>query len=707
MEEKKHEHACCHDHHHEHPHHAHDHHHDHEHHHDHDDHHDHEHEHGELGGWAGIAVGAVMLVAGLLLNYLGVAWFQRVQFWFYAVAVFIVGWPVMKEAVESSSKGDVFSEFTLMSVAALGALFIGEYPEAVAVLLLYCIGEALQDRAVDKARQNIESLVAVMPTMARVVNADGTYEEKAPKSVKIGDFIEVRPGERVPLDGVIDYSHISGSEYQASDSKCQSQQSQYHPTFNTAALTGESMPRTIEEGQEVMAGMIAYDQVVRLRVVREEQESAVMRILHMVQDATERKSPSELFIRRFARVYTPIVILLAVLTVVLPWVWSLLSPSASYVFSEWLHRALVFLVISCPCALVISIPLSYFAGIGAASRVGILFKGSNYLDAIADIDTLVFDKTGTLTTGEFQVKEVVGLSDDDFRTVALIEQSSNHPIAKAIVANSQKGINGVAIQERSASISIRDRAGYGMEAKVNGEEWLVGTTRLLDEHKVNYPEELKEEPYTFVACAKNGGFIGKIVLSDTLKDDAREAVSLFNSQSSDSKIKTIILSGDKQMLVSAVAQELGADEAYGDLLPEDKLAHIEHLQTEGRRVAFVGDGINDAPVLAVSNVGIAMGALGSDMAVETADVVIQTDQPSKVLTAIGIGRRTRCIVKQNVVLALGVKAAVMILGLFGIATLWEAVFADSGVALLAVLNAMRVMRNTHSVAARPPVLVSL
>lgn len=616
-----------------------------------------------------------MLVAGLLLNEIGVAWFQRIQFWYYAAAVFIVGWPVMKEAVESAVKGDVFSEFTLMTVAAFGALFIGEYPEAVAVLLLYCIGEALQDRAVDKARHNIESLVAVMPTMARVVNEDGTYEEKTPKSVKTGDFIEVRPGERVPLDGVIDYSMVSGSELNA-------QQRLQHPTFNTAALTGESMPRTIEEGQEVMAGMIAFDQVVRLRVVREEQESAVMRILHMVQDATERKSPSELFIRRFARIYTPIVILLAVLTVVLPWVWSLLSPSVSYEFNEWLHRALVFLVISCPCALVISIPLSYFAGIGAASRVGILFKGSNYLDAVADIDTLVFDKTGTLTTGEFQVKEVVGLSDADLCTIAMIEQSSNHPIAKAIVRHCEKC--GVSSENTmvSGSIAVRDRAGYGLEAVVGGVEWLVGTTRLLDEHEINYPEELKTEAYTFVACAKNDGFIGKIVLSDTLKDDAREAVS-------DSKLKTIILSGDKQALVTAVAQELGADEAYGDLLPEDKLSHIERLQAEGRHVAFIGDGINDAPVLAVSNVGMAMGALGSDMAVETADVVIQADQPSKVLTAIGVGRRTRRIVKQNVILALGVKAAVMILGILGIATLWEAVFADSGVALLAVLNAMR------------------
>lgn len=623
-----------------------------------------------------------MLAAGLLLNKVYPTWFQPIQFWYYAVAVVIVGWPVLKEAVESAREGDVFSEFTLMSVAALGALFIGEYPEAVAVLLLYCVGEAFQDRAVDKARHNIESLLAIMPTMARVVNADGTYREVKPESVKKGDFIEVRPGERVPVDGVIEPSPSANGH---------SPRAAQHPTFNTAALTGESMPRTIEEGQEVMAGMIAYDQVVRLRVVREEHESAVMRILHMVQDATERKSPSELFIRRFARIYTPIVILLAVLTVVLPWLWSLLSPSAVYVFSEWLHRALVFLVISCPCALVISIPLSYFAGIGAASRVGILFKGGNYLDAIAGVDTLVFDKTGTLTTGDFQVKDVVGLSDADLQTVALIEQSSNHPIAKAIVAKGRKalGESAAAGVSENRDVAVRDRAGYGLEATVDGDEWLVGSTRLLDDHHVEYPERVEKEARTFVVCAKNGGFIGIIVLSDTLKDDAREAISGAKTQTSGSRFRTVILSGDKQALVSAVAQEIGADEAYGDLLPENKLAHIERRQAEGRRVAFVGDGINDAPVLAVSNVGVAMGALGSDMAVETADVVIQTDQPSKVLTAINIGRRTRRLVKQNIVLALGVKAAVMILGLFGVATLWEAVFADSGVALLAVLNAMR------------------
>ena len=559
-----------------------------------------------------------------------------------------------------------------MGIAAIGAYLIQEYPEGVAVLLLYCVGEAFQDRAVEKARRNIESLIAIMPTKARVIN--GTeIEEKYPKDVIIGDFIEVRPGERVPVDGIL----LESSDHNSSPGEF----------FDTAALTGESVPRMVEYGQEVMAGMIAYDTPVHLRVVRGEQESAVMRILHLVEEATERKAPSELFIRRFARIYTPIVILFAAFTVLLPWIFSLLVPTFTYTFSEWFHRALVFLVISCPCALVISIPLSYFAGIGAASRRGILFKGSNYLDAITEIDTVVFDKTGTLTTGEFSVQDISGLTTSDLSVVCAIEETSSHPIAQAIVKALRPSSTPI-----SSLSSVKNIAGYGIQANVGNDSWLVGSLRLLDREQITYPTGLKEVAETIVAAAKNGIYTGYILLADTPKEDARQAVTLLNER----HIDTCVLSGDKQSLIDKIVDEMGISKGYGDLLPQDKVAHIEQLKAQGHSVAFVGDGINDAPVLAASDVGIAMGALGSDMAIETADIVIQTDQPSKVAKAMEIGKRTRKIVKENIIFALGVKAIVMLLGLFGIATLWEAVFADSGVALLAVLNSLRGMKGGSS-----------
>lgn len=599
--------------------------------------------------WWNVILSGGMLVIGLLFPYFGLDFVEKPQFllaW-YLLAFAFVGLPVMKEAWETALKGDVFSEFMLMSIACIGAFAIGEYPEGVAVMLLYCIGEALQDRAVDRARDNIQELIAFRPTVAKVV-VQGKIIEKSPEEVQVGDILEVKAGDRVPLDGKL----VSASA-----------------AFNTAALTGESLPRTFETGGEVLAGMIAVDAVSHLEVVRPASESAVSRILNMVESAAERKAPTELFIRRFARIYTPIVIGLALLTVVCPYLYSIFDSQYSYVFTEWFRRALVFLVISCPCALVISVPLSYFAGIGLASKHGILFKGSNYLDAITEVDVVAFDKTGTLTTGEFAVQSVVGLDQEALQTVAAMEKSSNHPIAQAILKYCPTEEN----------ISSQDIAGYGLK----NDEWLVGNLKLLDREQVSYADALRSIPETVVAVARKGKYMGHIILADTIKEDAKKAIS-------DLPVRAEMLSGDRQELVTKVAADLGISHAYGDLLPDGKVLHLQNVKKAGERVAFVGDGINDAPVLALSDVGIAMGGLGSDMAIETADVIIQTDQPSKVACAMRIGRYTRRIVNQNIALALGVKAVVMLLGLLGFANLWMAVFADSGVALLAVLNAARI-----------------
>ena len=622
--------------------------------------HNHEHHEEEMSWWKP-ALSLALMLAGIVMDTMGVPWFQCgwVRALWYAAAWLPTGLGVLHEAIEEAREGEVFSEFLLMSVASIGAFAIGEFPEAVAVMALYCIGEALQERAVSRARSNIQSLIAFRPDHVVVVKG----EERTtvdPTEVQLGDIVEVKPGERVPIDGTL------MSETAA---------------FDTAALTGESMPRVIEQGDEVLAGMIASERTVHLKALRPASESAVSRILHLVEEASENKAPSELFIHRFARIYTPVVVGLAVLVVALPWLYSLAVPSFGYDFSQWLHRALVFLVISCPCALVISIPLSYFAGIGAASRRGILFKGSNYLDAIAGVDTVVFDKTGTLTTGCFAVTKVVGLSDEQIAIVAAIEQNSPHPIASAIIDYSET--------VQVTMNDVKNIAGYGLSAIVDGETWHVGTTRLLQQEGIQNPDALKDIVGTIVAVAIDRQYAGYILLNDVPKEDARQAVDALEQQG----IKTVMLSGDKQALAAQVATSLGINEAHGDLLPQDKVSHIERIKQGGSQVAFVGDGINDAPVLAMSDVGIAMGALGSDMAVETADVVIQTDQPSRVAEAVTLGRRTCRIVIQNIAFAIGVKVLVMILGVLGIANLWEAVFADVGVALLCVLNALRLMRH--------------
>ena len=574
----------------------------------------------------------LLLTSGIIMNALDLAFFREgsVALIWYIVAYLPVGIPVMKEAWESIREKDYFSEFTLMIIATLGAFYIGEYPEGVAVMLFYTVGELFQDKAVDKAKRNIGALLDVRPEKALVLR-EGNLVIESPKKIKVGEIIEIKAGERVPLDGTMQ------NEVAA---------------FNTAALTGESVPRNIRKGEEVLAGMIVTDKVIRLEVTRPFDKSALARILELVQNASERKAPAELFIRKFARIYTPIVIALAVLIVLCPFVYSLINPPFVFAFNDWLYRALVFLVISCPCALVVSIPLGYFGGIGAASRLGILFKGGNYLDAITKINTVVFDKTGTLTKGTFEVqacKSAGEVSEEELvKLIASVESDSTHPIAKAVVNYAkEQNIECVAVT------GTKEFAGYGLEATIDGAMVLVGNCRLLSKFDISYPKELLEITDTIVVCAVGNRYAGYLLLADALKEDAKVAIDNLKALN----IENIqILSGDKQSIVTNFAEKLGISKAYGDLLPEGKVNHLEELrQDEANRIAFVGDGMNDAPVLALSHVGIAMGGLGSDAAIETADVVIQTDQPSKVAEAIKVGKLTRRIIWQNVSLAFGVK----------------------------------------------------
>ena len=613
------------------------------------------------------SVSFIMLIAGIGLNWQNITWFQSgtVQFIWYLLAFLPVGLPVIKEAIEHVCKKDFFNEFMLMSIATIGAFYIGEYPEGVAVMLFYSIGELFQDSAVNKARANISALLDVRPETATVIR-DNVPVIEAPDKVEVDEIIEIKVGERVPLDGIM----LNEKTF-----------------FDTAALTGESVPRSIKQGETVLAGMIVTDKVTRIKVTKPYNQSALARILEMVQNAAERKAPVELFIRKFARIYTPAVTGLAVLIVLLPYLYSLIQPGFGFIFNDWLYRALVFLVISCPCALVVSIPLGYFGGIGAASKLGILFKGGNYLDVITKVNTVVFDKTGTLTKGVFEVQTLQpanGFSQEEvLGSIASAEANSNHPIAKAIMQYAEKMQTPV-----TAATEATEIAGYGLKVMANNKEILVGNARLLTLNNIAFPAELINIPDTIVMCAVNGKYAGYALLSDTPKEDAKKAVSELKKLN----INNIqILSGDKQIIVSKLADQLGIKNAYGDLLPEGKVEHIEHLKADKQNcVAFVGDGINDAPALALSDVGIAMGGLGNDAAIETADVVIQTDQPSKIATAVHVGKYTRKIVWQNISMAFGVKLIVLILGAGGLATLWEAVFADVGVALLAILNAVRI-----------------
>jgi Cd2+/Zn2+-exporting ATPase len=618
------------------------------------------------GSWLWPAVSAVLLAGGMILGHTTSLLSGYYEAVFFLVAFLPVGLPVLKEAWEAMREGEIFSEFSLMSIASIGAFCIGEYPEAVAVMLFYTVGEMLQDGAVSRASGNISKLLDVRPERTAVLR-NNTLVEVAPQEVAVDEIIEIKPGERVPLDGkLLDQEAM----------------------FDTSALTGESVPRTVTDGGDVLAGMIACGAAVRVKVTKPYDQSTLARILSLVKDAADRKAPTELFIRRFARIYTPIVIGLAAAIILLPALFSLFT-NFDYQFHNWLYRGLVFLVISCPCALVISVPLGYFAGIGAASKQGILFKGGNYLDAITKINSIAFDKTGTLTKGKFEVTDrdvADGIEPDRLLSMAMsIEVKSTHPIAQAVVTYAEKlGAEVLPIAE------MQEIAGHGVAATINRQQVLVGNFRLLAKHGIEYPEKLRNTIATVVVCAVDGKYAGAFLLADCLKPDAIDAIAQIKAKG----VTDIhILSGDKAEIVKEYATQLAITNYRAELLPEDKADYISHLINDRQRnVAFVGDGMNDAPVLAMSNVGIAMGGLGSDAAIESADIVIQNDQPSRVATAIRLGRRTGRIVRQNIIGAISIKVIILILGALGIASLWAAVFADVGVALLAVANALRLLR---------------
>ena len=608
---------------------------------------------------AGISLVLLLLAIGLD-NYFPQSWFTGwVRIVWYIVAYIPVGFPVIKEALISIRKGEIFSEFLLMSIATIGAFAILEFPEGVAVMLFYAVGEVFQTLAVTRAKANIKSLLDQRPDEVTILVNKEAQTIKA-ENAKIGDIIQLKAGEKLGLDGEL-----------LSDTA----------SFNTAALTGESKPDTKAKGETVLAGMINLNTVAQVKVTTAYTDSKLSKILEMVQNATAQKAPTELFIRKFAKIYTPIVVVLAILICVLPMLFV-----DNYVFRDWLYRALVFLVISCPCALVISIPLGYFGGIGAASKNGILFKGSNFLDVMATIQNVVMDKTGTLTEGVFKVQEVVFNAnfnkDEILQMVNALESQSTHPVATAIHQYVGK------IDSTFELKNVEEISGHGLKAEVDGKELLVGNFKLMDKFSIAYDIDPKSIVYTLIAVAYDKKFAGYLTIADSIKEDAQITIDKLKALG----IKTTMLSGDKDNVVQFVAQKLGITNAYGDLLPEDKVNKVKEIIAKNETVAFVGDGVNDAPVVALSNVGIAMGGLGSDATIETADVVIQDDMPSKIPMAINIGKQTKKIVWQNIILAFTVKAIVLILGAGGLATMWEAVFADVGVALLAILNAVRIQR---------------
>ncbi|GAB3040817.1 heavy metal translocating P-type ATPase [Spirosoma pulveris] len=584
----------------------------------------------------------------------------------YVAAYIPVGWPVLRRAWSGITSGDVFTEFFLMGVATLGAFSIREYPEGVTVMLFYTIGELFQEAAVLRARRSVKALLDVRPDEVTLIHEGQTKVVRA-ATVAVGNIIQVKPGEKVGLDGTL-----------------RSEQG----SFDTAALTGESVPRTIQKGESVLAGMINRQSLVEMDVTTPYQDSKLSRILKLVQQATGRKAQTQEFIARFAKIYTPAICGLAVLITLLPYFFV-----PDYQFRDWLYRGLIFLVIGCPCALVISIPLGYFGGIGAGSRQGILFKGSVFLDLVTQLKTVVMDKTGTLTKGVFDVQEIkpIGIDAHELiRLTAALESKSTHPVATAIVTYASRET----IQPDYETISVEDVEeipGHGLKGRVGGKDMLAGNAKLLRKFNVSFDESLTKVPYTVVMTALDGQFAGHFTIADEIKPSAAAAVSRLKREG----IRTVMLSGDKSAVVELVARQVGVDEYHGDLLPEDKVAQVERLKSElagdpNQKVAFVGDGVNDAPVVALADVGMAMGGLGSDATIETADVIIQNDEPSKIATAIAIGRATRRIVWQNITLSLTVKGIVLILGAGGLATMWEAVFADVGVAMLAILNAVRV-----------------
>lgn len=584
----------------------------------------------------------------------------------YVIAYIIVGYDIVLKAVRNIFKGKVFDENFLMTVATIGAFCIGEFPEAVAVMLFYQIGELFQSYAVDRSRKSVASLMDIRPDYANVYRED-EIERVDPDEVNIGEIILVKPGEKIPLDGIV----VDGESM-----------------LNTQALTGESVPRKVTVNDEVLSGCINNDGILKIKVSKEFEESTVSKILDLVENASSRKSKSENFISKFAKYYTPIVVIVSVALAVIP---PLVIKEA--LFSDWLYRALSFLVVSCPCALVISIPLSFFGGIGAASKIGVLIKGSNYLEALASAEIVVCDKTGTLTEGVFKVQKIkaIGYSDDELlRYAAYAEGFSNHPISISLKQAYNKEINEKLVTE------TQEISGKGVLAKVDGKMVLVGNEKIMKEYNIKFQKS--EETGTIVYVAINDEFAGTILIADKIKEDSYKAVKLFKNNNVK---KVVMLTGDRDNISESIANELNLDEYHAELLPQDKVSWVEKLMTQkssGGKLIFVGDGINDAPVLALSDIGIAMGGLGSDAAIEAADVVIMTDEPSKIASSVQISKKTMRIVKQNIVFAIAVKIGVLIFSAFGVSTMWEAVFADVGVSVLAIVNALRVLgiKNTYN-----------
>lgn len=628
---------------------------------EHSHHHSHTHTHSTLKLFLPSLISLFLLITAILFDNFITApfWDTWIRPVWYIITYLPVGIPVLKEAWEAITHGEIFTEFLLMSLASIGAFAIGEYPEGVAVMVFYSIGEVFQEMAVRKAKSNIKNLIDQRPDTVNVVE-NNVVRLVSAHTVGIGATVQLKPGEKLALDGVL----VSNTA-----------------SFNTSALTGESQPDNKNKGDTVLAGMINLNSVAEVEVTTAYADSKLSRILDLVQNASAQKAKTELFIRKFARYYTPAVVAVATAVCLLPALFV-----SSYIFSDWLYRALIFLVVSCPCALVISIPLSYFGGIGAASHKGILFKGGNYLDALANIQNVVMDKTGTLTKGVFKVQEVsinpAFNKQELLQWVNAIESKSTHPVATAI----HHYVGNV-----NASIIITDveeLPGLGLKATVSKKTIVVGNSKLLDQFEIVYNPSVNQHLYTTLLIAVDGVYAGYITIADEIKDDALQAIASLHAMG----VKTTMLSGDRMAVVADVAKKLTIDNAYSDLLPEDKVNRVKEIKNSGETVAFVGDGVNDAPVVALSNVGIAMGGLGSDATIETADVVIQDDRPSQIAVAIKIGKATKRIVWQNIVLAFAIKGIVLILGAGGLATMWEAVFADVGVALLAILNAMRIQR---------------
>ena len=580
---------------------------------------------------------------------------EPIRFIGFLLVYLFIGFDVIKQAALNITRGQLFDENFLMAIATIGAMLIGEYPEAVAVMLFYQVGEYFQGFAVNQSRKSIRALMEIRPEVAHVETEAGLVTTQ-PERVMIGEHVFVKPGERVPLDGKV----ISGQSL-----------------VDTSALTGESVPKEVFEGESVLSGFININQPLVVEVEKNYQNSTISKLLELVENASSKKAPAENFITKFARYYTPVVVVLAVLLAILP---PLVLPNTG--FDEWIYRALTFLVISCPCALVISVPLSFFGGIGGASKMGVLVKGSNYLELLAHTDTMVFDKTGTLTKGDFSVQSIETTMVEPLfmQYVASVEQYSTHPIAQAILADYEGAL--------LPTDQMEEVLGEGIKAVVDGKVVLVGNHKLFTRYNIAFP--VNQAVGTLVYVAIDQQYVGSIVIADSIKEDAKAALQKLKKLGVK---QTVMLTGDAQAIATHIGNELGIDTVYSELLPQDKVAKLEQILTNAsQKTAFVGDGINDAPVLARADVGIAMGGLGSDAAIEAADVVIMNDEPGKIADAIRLSRKTLKIVKQNIIFAIGIKSVVLILGAFGIATMGDAVFADVGVTVLAVLNAMRCLK---------------